>query len=188
MRRGCNSRAKGAAGEREAATLLNELFGWNSRRAQQFCGRNPDAADLIVEDTPDLYYEVKRVQRLAVPKTMEKAREDAGRKCPVLLHRQNRGGWLLTIFVEDLPRLVHAYESALTEDRGSKALAEKAVPSQDRDQNHGGQGTAGVPRDMPYLGREGAHQDQASATRLHVRSVARGIRSRGQRGVPDTQP
>lgn len=187
MRRGCNSRAKGAAGEREAAALLAELFGWNSRRAQQYCGKNPDSSDLIVEDTPDIYWEVKRVQKLSVPKTMEKAREDAGRKCPALLHRQNRGGWMLTLFVEDLPRIVHAYEQALKEDRSGQALAKETLPPQDAHPDHRGGRTAGVPRDMPARGREGTHQDQEGEPRVHVRSALRGIRSRGQRGVPDSQ-
>lgn len=117
-----NSRRKGACGEREAAALLRELFGWQSaRRSQQFCGQ-AETADLIVEDTPDIYWEIKRVQRLSVPKTMAKARTDAGRKVAALLHRQDRSEWLLTIFIEDLPRLVHAYESALQEPRGHETM------------------------------------------------------------------
>ena len=112
-----NSRRKGAVGEREAAALLRELFGWSTaRRSQQFCGQ-AETADLIVEDTPDIYWEVKRVQRLSVPKTMVKARTDAGRKAPALLHRQNNSEWLLTIYVDDLPRIVHAYDQSLKESR-----------------------------------------------------------------------
>lgn len=188
MRQGCNSRAKGAQGEREASSMLSELFGWNSaRRSQQYCGTE-SSADLVVEETPDLHYEVKRVQRLAVPKTMQRAREDAGRKCPVLLHRPNHGEWLLTIFVEDLPRLVHAYDSALQEDQLSKAVVAKKVSSQDSNTGHGGKRTAGVSRDMPARRRQGPHQDQEGIAGIHVRSVAGGVRTRSEGGVPDTQP
>lgn len=123
LRKRKNSRRKGCVGEREAAALLKELFGWQARRSQQFCGQ-AETADLIVEDTPDIYWEVKRVQRLAVPKTMQKAREDAGRKAPALLHRQNNSEWLLTIYIADLPRLVHAYDQSLQEARPNKAVAE----------------------------------------------------------------
>lgn len=140
-----DSRAKGCRGEREAAQTLRDTFGWkNARRSQQFCGADSDAADLIVEETPDIYWEIKRVQRLNVPKTMEKAKEDCGRKTPVLMHRRNGEQWLLTIFLSDLPRLAHAYDSAAQEVSPvpqDKELAEKNISLEDPDpSSHSKQG------------------------------------------------
>lgn len=120
-----NSRRKGKAGELEAAHTLKELFGWAARRRQQFSGNAGDD-DLMVDQTPSLFWEVKRVQRLNVPKTVQVAARQAGRKCPVIMHRVDRGEWLLTIRLTDLPRLVHAYENAINDP-----LASSPLPSQD---------------------------------------------------------
>lgn len=108
-----NSRQKGKAGELEAAQTLRELFGWDCSRSVQHSGTQ-DSADLRVSSTPGLWIEVKRVERLNVPKTMATAVKQCGRKCPVLLHRPNRSqvGWMLTIRLTDLPLLAHAYDAA----------------------------------------------------------------------------
>jgi hypothetical protein len=116
-----NSRRKGKTGELEAAHTLKELFGWAARRRQQFSGNAGDD-DLMVDQTPGLFWEVKRVQRLNVPKTVQVAAKQAGRKTPVVMHRVDRGEWLLTIRLSDLPRLVHAYETALNDPMASTPL------------------------------------------------------------------
>lgn len=110
-----NSRRKGKVGELEAAQFLREVFGWTTRRTQQFAANaNADSADLRVEQTPQLWWEVKRVERLNVPKTMRVAVAQSGRRTPVIMHRPSRSEWLLTIRVIDLPILVHAFETAQT--------------------------------------------------------------------------
>jgi hypothetical protein len=106
-----NSRRKGKVGELEAAQFLRETFGWTTRRSQQHSG-TADSADLRVSQTPDLWWEIKRVERLNVPKTMKIAVAQSGRRTPVLMHRPSRSEWLLTIRVIDLPVLVHAFETA----------------------------------------------------------------------------
>lgn len=106
-----NGRCKGKHGELEACAVLRDLFGWVARRSQQFCGRG-GTDDIQVAQTPGLFWEVKRVEQLNVHKSLRKAASDAGRRCPVLLHRRNRSEWLLTIRLIDLPRLSHAYQSA----------------------------------------------------------------------------
>lgn len=106
-----NSRRKGKVGELEAAQFLRETFGWTTRRAQQHAGTQ-DTADLRVEQTPQLWWEVKRHERLNVPKTMKIALAQAGRRTAILMHRPSRSEWLLTIRVVDLPVLVHAFETA----------------------------------------------------------------------------
>ena len=111
-----NSRQKGKQGELEACTRLRTLFGWVCRRAQQYSGwaKGGDSPDIIVDETPTLFWEVKREENLSITRALLTAVNQAGRKCPVLLHRRNRSkvGWMLTIRLEDLPRLSHAYQCA----------------------------------------------------------------------------
>lgn len=95
-----NSRRKGACGERSAAAYLNSLLGFTARRAQQHSGTET-SADLIVPETPLLWWEVKRVQKLNIPQAMEKAGEQCGERVPVLMHRRNGGEWLLTLRLRD---------------------------------------------------------------------------------------
>jgi len=106
-----NSRRKGKVGELEAAAFLRENFGWTTRRSQQHSG-TCDSADLRVEQTPRLWWEIKRHERLNVPETMRIAISQAGRKIAVLMHRPSRSEWLLTIRVIDLPVLVNEFEAA----------------------------------------------------------------------------
>ena len=61
---GSMSRRKGAAGEREAAAALNEVFGTRFHRGRQYHG-GPDSPDLA-GDMPGLHVEVKRVERLSL--------------------------------------------------------------------------------------------------------------------------
>lgn len=92
------SRDKGKRGELELANLLR-LHGYDARRGQQFSGANgdPDVVGL-----PGIHIEVKRVEKLNLYKAMEQAANDAleGR-VPVVFHRRNRKGWLVTMELED---------------------------------------------------------------------------------------
>jgi len=183
-----NSRRKGKVGELEAAQVLRELFGWECGRSVQHSGTQ-DSADLRVSDTPGLWFEVKRVEALSVPKTMKKAVEQAGRKTPVLLHRTNRSpvGWLLTIRLIDLPRLAHAFDVAQ-----GVPLASPQVPNNDPGQDTGGAKPAGDVRALPCNQREshhpieqdiGTHDGRDSAGGMGPRSAARmsGSLRRGRR-------
>ena len=123
-----NSRAKGKRGELEAAAKLRELFGWSSASRSAQHKASEDAADLNVAETPDLWWEIKRVARLNVPQTMREAAAACGRRCPVLLHRRDReADWLLTIRLQDLPRVTHAYESALYKTGSNETLVAEDV-------------------------------------------------------------
>jgi hypothetical protein len=117
-----NSRRKGKVGELEAADILRTLFGWTTRRSQQHAG-TADSADLRVEQTPGLWWEVKRVERLNVPKTMRVAAAQCGRRTPVLMHRPSRSDWLITIRLTDLPSLVHAFQVAQTESVATQGIS-----------------------------------------------------------------
>ena len=129
-----NSRRKGKVGELEACQALREMFGWQANRTQQRTGWSPDgdSPDIEVAQTPDLFFEIKRVQSLNVPRALSLAVRQCGRRCPVLMHRPNRSinGWMLTIRMQDLPRLVHAYTTATdSESAACSALAAAALPA-----------------------------------------------------------
>lgn len=101
-----NSRRKGKVGELEAVSLLKKLFGWTGvRRSQQHCATD-SAMDIIVQETPGLWYEIKRVQKLNVPATMKQSKQSSGGKPVVLLHRPNQCQWMITCFLEELPAVI----------------------------------------------------------------------------------
>ena len=96
-----NSRQKGAAGEREFAKWLNDTFGVNARRGQQFCGLSGNAD--VVDGIPGTHPEVKRVERLNIHDAVDQAvRDCADNNVPFVAHRRNRKPWLITIRAEDL--------------------------------------------------------------------------------------
>jgi len=115
-----------------ACEELSRLFGFRCRRTQQFSGKSGDAADIVCEETPSIFYEIKRVNKLNVPRAMATAANQSGRRVPVLIHRPDRcaAGWMLTIKLSDLPRLCHAYQSAIEQEIavGSK-VASSSLPS-----------------------------------------------------------
>lgn len=128
--KGGGARRKGKTGELDACHTLGAMFGWRARRSAPMQAGHSGYADIICDQTPSLFLEVKRVEKLNVPKALATAVAQAGRKCPVVLHRQNRSplGWMVTLRLEDLPRLSHAYQVA--ED---DAVAKEVLPHDDAD-------------------------------------------------------
>lgn len=94
-----NSRQKGARGERMWRDQLRDA-GFNARRGQQFSGANGDA-DVVCEDLPWAHFEVKCVQSLNLSKAMEQAKRDANGKVPIVAHKKNREGWMVTMPAEE---------------------------------------------------------------------------------------
>jgi hypothetical protein len=130
-----NSRTKGKQGELEACHKLKELFGFRCRRTQQFSGwaKGGDSPDIVCEETPGLFLEVKREENLSISRALLTAVKQAGRKCPVILHRRNRSavGWMLTIRMSDLSRLAHAYHIATaTKTEEDCAFSAAALPAE----------------------------------------------------------
>ena len=175
-----NSRQKGKAGELEAAKTLRELFGWECGRSVQHSATQ-DAADLRVSSTPGLWFEVKRVEALSVPKTMWRAVEEAGRKCAVLLHRTNRSpvGWLLTIRLVDLPRLAHAYEIAQ-----GLPMASPPLPGLDAGTSDGSGQPPGDARPLPCEHGKSQHSDQPGIGPHDVGNSTGRVGSRSSARVP----
>lgn len=98
-----NSRAKGAAGERELAEVLRG-YGYKARRGQQFSGANGDP-DVVGMD--GYHIECKRVEKLNIDTAMEQSVRDAREnEIPIVCHRKNRKQWLVTIRLKDFMEVV----------------------------------------------------------------------------------
>lgn len=93
-----NSREKGKRGELELARALRVL-GYDCRRGQQYSGANGDA-DVV--GLPGVHIECKRVERLNLYDAIAQAKHDAREgETPVVVHRKDRCGWLVTLELED---------------------------------------------------------------------------------------
>lgn len=104
-----NSRAKGAAGERELAALLREAGFKDAKRGQQFSGLQGDAD--VVDALPGVHIECKRVERLNIDDAIEQSERDAKEgEIPAVFHRKNRKKWLVTMRLDDWMKLYKAYE------------------------------------------------------------------------------
>ena len=102
-----NSRRKGAVGEREIAKYLRD-HGYDAHRGQQYHG-GADSPD--VTGIPGYHIEVKRVERLNLESAVEQSVRDAGDDVPLVMHRKNRTGWLVTMRLDDfidMERRTHA--------------------------------------------------------------------------------
>ncbi len=123
-----NACKKGKAGEREAAHYINDMFpGLNMRRGAQHAG-NADAPD--INGFPGVHWEVKRAEKLNIHAAMKQAiRDSEGKAVPVVLHRRNRGAWLVTLEGNNLiafaKAVILANEAGLASNAGQEA--DKAV-------------------------------------------------------------
>ena len=101
-----NSRAKGARGERALANYLKE-HGYDARRGQQYSGANGDA-DVV--GLPGIHIECKWVEKVTpsmMADYMKQSMNDANyNETPVVIHKQNRRGWKVTMNAGDLVQMV----------------------------------------------------------------------------------
>ena len=105
-----NGRQKGKKGELELARVLRD-YGYDTRRGQQYCGANGDA-DVV--GLPGVHIECKRVERLNLEDAVVQAQRDARPgEMPVVMHRRNRGQWLVTMTLADWMEL---YKEAQNEN------------------------------------------------------------------------
>lgn len=101
-----NSKRKGKEGELEFSNLCKE-HGFACRRSQQYAGINNDA-DVV--GLPGIHIEVKRVERLNVSNAIRQAIENkADDEIPIVAHRKNYEGWLITMRAEDWFQLYKAF-------------------------------------------------------------------------------
>lgn len=104
-----NSRRKGKAGELEFSRLCRAQ-GYSARRTAQYCGNTGEAADVV--GLPGVHIEVKRVERLNLAEAMAQAARDArAHEIPIVAHRKNREGWLITMPAERWFDLYRAWEA-----------------------------------------------------------------------------
>jgi Holliday junction resolvase len=104
-----NSRAKGARGERELSKVLRE-YGYDTRRGQQYSGANGDA-DVV--GLPSVHIECKRVEKLNLYKAMYQSIRDARQgEIPVVMHRKDRGNWLVTMELYEWMEMYKKWEEA----------------------------------------------------------------------------
>jgi hypothetical protein len=102
-----NSRAKGADGEREIASILRD-YGYDARRGQQYCGANGDAD---VTGLPGIHAEIKRVEKLNIYDAMAQSIHDAREnEIPVVMHRRNYDYWKVTMRLEDFMKIYPEWE------------------------------------------------------------------------------
>ena len=101
---GRSSQRKGADGERELADLLR-AYGYNVQRGGSLTyGSVPDLIGL-----PGIHVECKRVERLDLSAAIAQAARDAERfhdGVPVVIHRQNRRPWLVTMMLPDFLQMI----------------------------------------------------------------------------------
>ena len=99
-----NSRAKGAAGERELANYLREQGWQKARRSQQYAG-NPEggSGDVVCENFP-FHIEGKRCQQIKPEEWMRQAIKDCpDSKIPSVFFRRNgEKKWLVILQADDV--------------------------------------------------------------------------------------
>lgn len=111
------SRDKGKRGERAWAAVCREHGFTDARRSAQFSGKEGRASD--VEGLPGIHQEVKWVEHLNLRDAMAQSLRDAtaeGRgRLPIVAHKKNECGWLVTMTADDWFRLYAAYFEELCE-------------------------------------------------------------------------
>tara|TARA_R100001530_G_scaffold14326_1_gene12968 strand:- start:1167 stop:1523 length:357 start_codon:yes stop_codon:yes gene_type:complete len=95
-----NSRAKGKRGELEYAHWLQDNFGLNARRGQQYCGLAGNAD--VVGGFPNTHPECKWTESLNLLKAMAQAVADCGDAIPYVVSKKNRQDILITVRASDL--------------------------------------------------------------------------------------
>lgn len=107
-----NSRAKGARGEREFASLCRQE-GYDCRRGQQYSGI--EGQDVV--GLPHVHVEVKRVERLNIQNAIDQSVRDAAEgKLPIVAHRKNYCPWLITMRAEDWFRIYREFEAGMGDE------------------------------------------------------------------------
>lgn len=104
-----NSRAKGAAGERELAKKLRDYGYKDAKRGQQYCGAKGNAD--VIDALTGIHIECKRNERLNVYDAMEQSKHDAKEGLlPTVMWRKNNCEWLVTMRLEDWIEIYREWE------------------------------------------------------------------------------
>lgn len=110
-----NSCVKGKRAEIESAHAWADTFGVPMCRGQQHAG-GADSPD--IKGQPGVHIEVKRVEKLNLENAMAQSIAESGAgEVPIVLHRKNRGQWLVTVPLEWLPMLTSLLETQRIESQ-----------------------------------------------------------------------
>lgn len=103
----CNSKQKGARGERDLAKEIEKCLGISARRSQQYHGLS-ELGDVVIDSF--IHCEVKRVERLNISNAMKQSIMDASRNpknpVPTVFHRKDREDWMVTLPLKELSRFI----------------------------------------------------------------------------------
>jgi hypothetical protein len=102
------SRRKGKSGELELAHIMQSYGFTDCHRSAQRAG-SIESADII--GLPGLHPEVKRVERLNIENAIDQAVRDSngGSDIPVVFHRKNGRGWLVTLQLDDFMKMYTSF-------------------------------------------------------------------------------
>jgi len=102
-----NSRAKGARGERELASFLNDQ-GFPAKRGVQFSqgSHGLTAPDVICPSLSAFHIECKRVEAGNLYNWHDQAATDAKGKTPVVFHKKNGRKWMVILAAEDFTEIL----------------------------------------------------------------------------------
>ena len=105
-----NSRAKGAAGERELANYLKEKGYEGARRGQQFAGGG-DSPDVV--GLPGFHIECKRVEGGNLYRWLEQSTRDASwENIPIVVHRRNDKPWVVVLGLDEFLQILKSRKLA----------------------------------------------------------------------------
>lgn len=101
-------RRKGANFEREVIRVMRGM-GW-PLAGRTSDGRNQSARGDIINGPAGCHFELKRHERLNVPKAFDQATGDANGLIPVLVHRPSRHETMATLPLDELLALLRLAE------------------------------------------------------------------------------
>lgn len=124
---GKKSRDKGAGAERELSRILNETYGFKTRRGDCF-RYEPDVIGL-----DDIHVEVKRNEQISLTSWLRQAEKASKRfgTLPAVFHRRNREPWFVSMLQEN-------FEGLHPSDVRLLAVTGRADPVMDCQGDHDG--------------------------------------------------
>lgn len=101
-----NSRSKGKRGELELMHILNDDYGFQTRRGNA-AFHEPDLMGL-----PDIHIEVKRREQMRMADWIQQSKRDAKPgEIASVFSRRNGEDWMVTVDIEDFIRLYRGYRN-----------------------------------------------------------------------------
>ena len=132
-----NSKTKGKVGELELSHALKDLFGFESRRGQQYNGL--EGEDVV--GIPGVHIECKRVENLSLYPAMEQSiRDSVEGQIPCVMHRRNHKQWLCTVQLEDLGKFAATFlrELQANNERSANLGSESGTDGIERAEDESG--------------------------------------------------